>query len=133
MQMHVVFTLCIQAMCFLALVTALVLCASYHNFIMSVSVRRVCRVLKSTVFKGGGKPCRKTRETATLRRGIQKAPCTQLDSDPSRWCTSSELLPIELSERPIFPMRIQFMYLFITVILLLCTVRSQQTQFAASV
>ena len=37
-----------------------------------VSVRRVHVVLWTAGFKGGGKPCRKTRETAALRRGIQE-------------------------------------------------------------
>ena len=38
-----------------------------------VSVRRVHVVLSTAGFKGGGKPCHKTRETAALWRGIQKA------------------------------------------------------------
>ena len=37
-----------------------------------VSARRVHVVLWTAGFKGGGKPCRKTRETAALRRGIQE-------------------------------------------------------------
>ena len=37
-----------------------------------VSVRRVHVVLWTAGFKGGGKPCLKTRETAALRRGIQE-------------------------------------------------------------
>ena len=37
-----------------------------------VSVRRVHVVLWTAGLKGGGKPCRKTRETAALRRGIQE-------------------------------------------------------------
>ena len=35
-----------------------------------VSVRSVHVVLWTAGFKGGGKPCLKTRETAALRRGI---------------------------------------------------------------
>ena len=34
--------------------------------VMSVSVRRVHVVLSTAGFKGGGKPCRKTHETAAL-------------------------------------------------------------------
>ena len=63
----------------------------------------VVHVVFSTAgFKGGGKSCCKTCETAVLRRGIQKASCTWSGSNPSHWCTSSGLLPIELPERPIF-------------------------------
>ena len=56
-----------------ALITTLVLCARSQDLVMSVPVRRVHVVLSTAGFKGGGKPCRKTRETAALRRGIQKA------------------------------------------------------------
>ena len=44
-----------------------------QDLVMSVSVRRVSVVFSTAGFKGGGKPCRKTRETAALRRGIEKA------------------------------------------------------------
>ena len=64
-----------------ALVTATVLCSRFKD--LSVSVRKV-RVLSSirlvfiaqiptTGFEGDVKPGRKTRETATRRRGIQQA------------------------------------------------------------
>ena len=42
-------------------------------------------------FQCGGKLCPKTRETAVLRRGIQKASCTQLGPNPSHWCTIPRL------------------------------------------
>ena len=57
---------------FMALMTTLVLCARSSDLVMSVSVRRVHVVLSTGRFKGGGKPCHKTHETAALRRGIQK-------------------------------------------------------------
>ena len=53
---------------FMALITAQVLCARSQDSVMSVSVRRVHVVLSIAGFKGGGKPRRKTRETAALRR-----------------------------------------------------------------
>ena len=55
------------------LITTLVLCARSQDLVMSVSVRRVHFVFSTVGFKGGGKPCRRTRETDALRRGIQKA------------------------------------------------------------
>ena len=61
--MYVVFT---------ALMTTLVLCTRSQDLVMSVSVRRVHVILWTAGFKGGGKPCRKTREIAALRRGIQE-------------------------------------------------------------
>ena len=57
---------------FMALVTALILCARSQGLYLSVSERRVHVVFSTAGFKGGGKPCRKTGETAALRRGIQK-------------------------------------------------------------
>ena len=48
---------------FMALITALVLFARSQDLVMSVSVRRVNVVFSTAGFKGGGKPCRKTRET----------------------------------------------------------------------
>ena len=41
--------------------------------IVGVSAGGPFRNLDSTGFKGGRKPCPKTRETAALRRGIPKA------------------------------------------------------------
>ena len=84
----------------MALITTLVLCARSQDIVMSVSVRRVRVVLSTPGFEGGGKPCRKTRKTAALRRGIQKASRTWPGSNPGHWCASSGLLPIELPERP---------------------------------
>ena len=55
---------------FMALITTLVLCAKSQDLVMPVSVRRVRVALYTVGFKGGGKPCPKTRETAALRRGI---------------------------------------------------------------
>ena len=80
----------------MALITTLVLCARSQDLVMSVPVRRVHVVLSAAGFKGGGKPCRKTRETAALRRGIRRP-----GSNPSHWCAGSGLLPIELPERQI--------------------------------
>ena len=55
------------------LVTTLVLCASSQDLVLSVSMYWVHVVFSTAGFKGGGTPCRKTRETAALRGGIQKA------------------------------------------------------------
>ena len=57
----------------MALTTTLVLCARSQDLVTSMSVRRVHVVVSTAGFKGGGKPCRKTRDTAALRRGVQKA------------------------------------------------------------
>ena len=54
---------------FMAVITALVLCARSQDTFPSVSVRRVHVVLPTAGFKGGGKPCPNTRETNVLRRG----------------------------------------------------------------
>ena len=56
----------------MALITAVVSCAKSQDSLLSVSVRRVHDVFPTVEFNGGGKPCLKTRETAALRRGIQK-------------------------------------------------------------
>ena len=58
---------------FMGLIATLVLCARSQDLVMSASLRRVQVVLSTAGYKGGGKPCRKTRETDALRRGIQKA------------------------------------------------------------
>ena len=68
---------------FMALITTQVLCAKSQDSSLSVSVRRLHVVFSTVGFKGAGKPCPKTRETAILRRGIQKASCTDLGSNPS--------------------------------------------------
>ena len=73
---------------FTVLITTLVLCVRSQDLEMSVSVRRVHVVFSTSGFNGGGKPCRKTRETASLRRGIQKASRTQPASNPSHRCAS---------------------------------------------
>ena len=64
---------CMYVCAFMALITTLVLCDRNQDLVMSVSVRRVHIVLSTAGFKGGGKPCRKTHETAAPQRGIQKA------------------------------------------------------------
>ena len=76
---------------FMALVTAMVLCARSQDSLMSVSVRRVHVVFSTARFRGGGKPCPKTRVTNALRRGIQKVSCIQPCSNPSHRCISSRL------------------------------------------
>ena len=58
---------------FVALITTLVLSARSQDLALLVSVRRAYVVFSTVGDKGGGKPCRKTRETAALRRGVQKA------------------------------------------------------------
>ena len=58
---------------------------------VSVSASGTCRMLDFTAFKDVGNPCPKTRETAAQRRGIQKATRTWLGSNPSHWCSSSQL------------------------------------------
>ena len=63
---------CMHVCVFMALITTLVLCARSQDLVMLVSVRRVHVVLSTAGFKGGGKPCHKTREAAAMRRGIQK-------------------------------------------------------------
>ena len=60
---------------FMAIIAAMGLCARSQDLVQSVSVRRVHVVLLTAGFKGDGKPYPKTRETAALRRGIQKASC----------------------------------------------------------
>ena len=51
---------------FMALITTLVLCARCQDSVLSVTVRRADALLSIALFKGGGKPRPKTRETATL-------------------------------------------------------------------
>ena len=57
----------------MALLTALVLCVTSQDSILSVSVRRVHDVFSTAGCKGRGKPCPEVRGTAALRGGIQKA------------------------------------------------------------
>ena len=52
---------------FMARITVLVLFTGAQDSLLSVSVRRVHVVFSTVGFKGGGKPCLKTRETAALR------------------------------------------------------------------
>ena len=47
-------------------------------------------------FKGRGKSCPETSETAALRRGIGKASHTQTGSNPSHWFTSSRFYPFRI-------------------------------------
>ena len=55
------------------LITRMVLRARSQDSVLSVSVRREDVVFSTAGFKGGEKPCPKTRATASLRRGIEKA------------------------------------------------------------
>ena len=71
-------------MCFMAHITTLVLCARSQDLVMYVSGRRVHVVFSTAGFMGGGKSRRKTRETAALRRGIQRASCTFQNATASR-------------------------------------------------
>ena len=48
------------------LLTATVLCVRSQDSLLPVSVSRVRVVLSTVGFKGGGKPCPKTRVTAVL-------------------------------------------------------------------
>ena len=53
---------------FMTLLTAMVLCATSQDSVLSVSVRiRVHVVFSTAAFKGGGKLCNMTRETFQLR------------------------------------------------------------------
>ena len=63
---------CVYAWVFMTLITALVLCARSQDSLLSVSVRNVHVVFSTAGFKGGEKPCPKTREIFALRRGIHK-------------------------------------------------------------
>ena len=51
---------------FMALITALVMCAMSQDSLLSVSVRRAHVVFSTAGFKVGGKPCPKAHETAAL-------------------------------------------------------------------
>ena len=57
---------------FMALITAMALCAESQDSLLSVSVSMVHAVFSTTGPKGGREPCLNTRETATLWTGIQK-------------------------------------------------------------
>ena len=61
----------VVCMCFYGAYNYSGLVRQVYDLVMSVTVRKVHVVLWTAGFKGGGKPCRKTRETAALRRGIQ--------------------------------------------------------------
>ena len=58
---------------FMALITTLVLCARSQDLVMSASGRRVHVVFSTDGFKGAGKPCRRTHETAVTLRYINSA------------------------------------------------------------
>ena len=47
---------------FVTLITAMVMCGRSQDSLLSVSVLRVHVVISTVGFKGGGKPCPKTRE-----------------------------------------------------------------------
>ena len=59
-------------MCFYGAYNYSGLVRQFSGFSIVLSVRRVHVVLSTAGFKDGGKPCRKTRKTAALRRGIQR-------------------------------------------------------------
>ena len=86
---------------FMTRITALVFCARSQDSSQSVSAHRVRVVFSTAGFKGKGKPRPKTRETAALRRGIQKASRSEPGSDPSHWCTSSRLYRLCYPSAPI--------------------------------
>ena len=52
----------------MALITTLVLYARSQDLVIPMSVRTVHVAFSTAGFKGGGKPCRKSRETAALNR-----------------------------------------------------------------
>ena len=68
-SMHVSKYVCVL----IAIIGAMVYRARSQDSVLSVSVRKVHVVFSTAEFKDGGKPCPKTRETAALRRAIQKA------------------------------------------------------------
>ena len=61
-------------LCFMALIAALILCARSQDLVMSVSVRKLHVVYSTAGFKGRGKPRRKAREIAALRREAFRKP-----------------------------------------------------------
>ena len=74
---------------FMLLMPAVLLSTTLRDSLLSVLVRRIHVVFTIAGFKGGGKPCPKTHETATVRRDIQNPSRTKLGSNPRHWCTSS--------------------------------------------
>ena len=75
-----------------ALITATVLCTRSQDSVLSVSARRVHAVFLTAGFQDGEKPCRKTRETTALRRGIHEVLRRMYpNSNPNHWCTSSQI------------------------------------------
>ena len=58
---------------FMAFIATLVLHARSQDSLLSVSVRRVHVVFPTAGFKGGRKPCPKTRETAKIRNCYEKS------------------------------------------------------------
>ena len=72
---------------------------------ISVGAQDSCRihvVFLTAGFKGGEKPCPKTRETAALRLGIQKASRSWVVKiEPKPLVHQHTALPTELPERPI--------------------------------
>ena len=65
--------ICTVCMDFMALITVMVSCTRSQKSLLLVSVRRVHVVFSSGGFKGGGKPCPNTCETAAMRPGFQNA------------------------------------------------------------
>ena len=69
---------------------------------MSLLVRRAHVVLSTAGFKGGGNPCRKTRETSCAAERHPENPVHLAGFELSHWRTSSALLPIG---QPVCPVR----------------------------
>ena len=81
--------------------TTLVLCAKSHDFVMSVSVRRVHVVFSTTGFKDGGKPCRKTSEPSRCGEASRKPRAlNRVQTQAIGALAHAGFLPIELPERP---------------------------------
>ena len=92
-------TVTIVCMCFMALETAMVLCARSQDAVLSLSVRRTHVVFSTAGFTGGGS--RAPRQVKSPRYERHPESLAHLvGSNPSHWCTSSRLLRIELPERP---------------------------------
>ena len=63
-----------ECMGFMALITAMVVCAKSQRSLLSVSVRRVHVVFSAAGFNGEGEPCPKTGDTPRCREASRK-PC----------------------------------------------------------
>ena len=89
---------------FMALVTALVLCAWSQDLLLSLSVCRTYVVFSTAGFEDGGKPCHRTLETVALRRAqrggrgmLHKyALCQNIDTIQRFWDFISNLGTLKL-------------------------------------